>query len=63
MVEDEDPLRKPVSKMLTRRGISVVEAADGSAALDIVRAPQDPIDVLVLDITIPGAKYLKKRGV
>jgi CheY-like chemotaxis protein len=32
-VEDEDPLRQAASKMLARRGVSVIEAADGTAAL------------------------------
>jgi PAS domain S-box-containing protein len=55
VVEDEDPLRKPVSKMLSKAGFSVIEARDGSAALDAIRAQNNPIHVLFLDITIPGA--------
>ena len=55
LVEDEDLLRQPASKMLTQRGVSVIEAADGWAALEVIRAQQTTIDVLVLDITIPGA--------
>jgi PAS domain S-box-containing protein len=54
VVEDEESLRKPVSKMLRRMGLSVIEAADGSAAMDLVRAHSDQIDVLFLDITLPG---------
>jgi CheY-like chemotaxis protein len=41
--------------MLRKRGLSVIEASDGSAALDLIRAHQDQIDVLLLDITLPGA--------
>jgi CheY-like chemotaxis protein len=55
LVEDEDALRGAVSKMLGKTGFSVIEAADGTAALDIIRASHRPIDLLVLDITIPGA--------
>jgi two-component system, cell cycle sensor histidine kinase and response regulator CckA len=55
VVEDEDPLRQPVSKMLSKAGFSVIEARDGSAALDAIRAQNKPIQVLFLDITIPGA--------
>lgn len=54
LVEDEDSLRQAVSKMLRKTGITVIEAADGSAALDAIRSAQT-IDVLILDITIPGA--------
>lgn len=53
LVEDEDPLRLAISKMLQKRGMTVIEAADGSAALDAIRTAQT-IDVLLLDITIPG---------
>jgi CheY-like chemotaxis protein len=54
LVEDEDPLRQAASKMLQRRGFSVIEARDGSAALDAIRALDNPIDVLLLDVTLPG---------
>jgi len=55
VVEDEDSLRQAVSKILVKRGFSVIEARDGSAALDIIRAQNDTINVLFLDITLPGA--------
>jgi two-component system cell cycle sensor histidine kinase/response regulator CckA len=54
IVEDEDLLRQGVSKMLRKRGFSVFEASDGSAALDVIRAQKDGLDVLLLDITLPG---------
>jgi CheY-like chemotaxis protein len=40
--------------MLRKTGMTVIEAANGSAAMDAIRANQR-IDVLLLDITIPGA--------
>jgi two-component system CheB/CheR fusion protein len=52
MVEDEDPLRHAVAKMLRKTGFSVLEARDGSDALDMIRAHQN-IQVLFLDITVP----------
>jgi CheY-like chemotaxis protein len=55
VVEDEAPLRHAVSKVLGRTGVSVIEAPDGGAALDAIRAQENRIDVVVLDITIPGA--------
>lgn len=53
LVEDEHPLRQAVSKWLSNVGISVIEAADGSLALDAIRDKNRLIDVLILDITIP----------
>ena len=55
VVEDEDLLRQGVSKMLRKKGFSVIEAGDGSTALNVIRARKDDIDVLLLDITLPGA--------
>jgi DNA-binding response OmpR family regulator len=55
LVEDESVLRQAVSKMLRKKGFSVIEVSDGSAALDLIRAHHNHIDVLVLDITLPGA--------
>jgi signal transduction histidine kinase/CheY-like chemotaxis protein len=59
VVEDEDLLRQGVSKMLRMDGLSVLEASDGSAALDVIRARNGDIDVLLLDITLPGASSRK----
>jgi signal transduction histidine kinase len=55
VVEDEDPLRQAVVKMLRRNGFKVLEAANGSAAINLLRANRDKIDVILLDMTIPGA--------
>jgi PAS domain S-box-containing protein len=54
-VEDEDPLRQAVAKMLRRTGFEVLEAANGTAAIDALRANQSRIDLILLDTTIPGA--------
>ena len=54
VVEDEDPLRSAVVKMLRKRGFGVLEAANGSAAIDFLRA-KERIDLILLDLTIPGA--------
>jgi PAS domain S-box-containing protein len=55
IVEDEENLRRPVSKMLRKAGLSVLEASDGCAALEVIRAQSVPVDVLLLDLTLPGA--------
>ncbi len=58
-VDDEDSLRHALSEMLRKKGLSVLEASDGSAALDLIRARKDEIDVLLLDTTLPGVNSRK----
>ena len=55
VVEDEDPLRLAVVKMLRKTGFAVLEADNGSAAINLLRANRGKIDVVLLDMTIPGA--------
>jgi PAS domain S-box-containing protein len=55
LVEDEFPLRQAVGKMLRRRGLNVFEAGDGFSAISLLRANAGKIDLIVLDLTIPGA--------
>ena len=54
LVEDEDMLRSAVAKMLRIHGFSVIEAANGYAAIDLVRNDRNSFDVILLDLTIPG---------
>jgi PAS domain S-box-containing protein len=54
VVEDEDSLRHPVVTLLRRRGFEVLEAADGSAALQVLHSTSRKIDLLLLDLTVPG---------
>src|SRR4029077_20225903 len=55
VVEDQVQLRQAASKMLRKTGFSVIEASDGTTALDLIRSHRERLDVLVLDITLPGA--------
>ena len=59
VVDDEDPLRQAVVKGLRMTGFGVLEAADGSAAIDLLRSNVGKIDVILLDVTIPGASSLQ----
>jgi PAS domain S-box-containing protein len=68
VVEDEDVLRQAAAKVLRRSGFEVLEAANGSAAIDVLRASGSKVDVILLDMTIPGpsshevvAEYAKAR--
>jgi DNA-binding NtrC family response regulator len=40
--------------MLRKRGFTVIEAANGSTAIRHLRASKDKLDVILLDMTIPG---------
>jgi CheY-like chemotaxis protein len=53
-VEDEEVLRFAVSKMLRKNGFQVIEAIDGSSAIELVRTHPDKIDLMLLDVTLPG---------
>jgi PAS domain S-box-containing protein len=54
VVEDEEILRVAISKALRKRGLSVMEARDGSIGMDLLRARMDDLDAVLLDATIPG---------
>jgi len=51
VVEDEAPIREVVMQYLTAAGFSVIEAADGLAALHILTT--QPVDLVVLDLLLP----------
>ena len=55
VVEDEPALLLAVSKLLQRRGCLVIQASDGSSALELIRTHAGPINAMLLDITLPGA--------
>jgi PAS domain S-box-containing protein len=59
VVEDEKELRIAVSKMLRRNGLAVIEAMDGTAAIQLFHAHRDEIDIILLDLTLPGATSLE----
>jgi PAS domain S-box-containing protein len=54
LVEDEESLRLPVAKLLRKQGWGVIEAANGQIAAELFGAHQHEIDVILLDMTIPG---------
>ena len=54
VVDDEDMVRKTAQKMLELRGYSVLTAADGEQALEIVRRHGDDIALILLDQSMPG---------
>ncbi len=54
LVEDEDMVRQPVSAMLKIMGWSVSEADSAEAALAIVDKCEEPFDVVLTDMVMPG---------
>ena len=62
LVEDDEPLRQLVARVLRNAGYSVLEAADGEDALHC-SASHDRIDLLVTDVVMPrlGGVELARR--
>jgi CheY-like chemotaxis protein len=54
VVDDEDDVRRVMCRVLTRRGVEVIEAKDGPSAIEAFRTHRHRIDVVVLDYTMPG---------
>jgi two-component system response regulator RegX3 len=52
VVEDEESYRDPLSYQLTREGFDVVEAANGTEALE--RFDAEGADLVLLDLMLPG---------
>ena len=53
VVDDEEPLRKLIDRMLSRAGLQVQTAASGEEALDILRLGRR-FDTIVSDLMMPG---------
>jgi PAS domain S-box-containing protein len=54
IVEDEIILRNSLSRILRIRGHAVLEAGDGTTAIDLIRAHTGDLDAMLLDVTLPG---------
>lgn len=53
VVDDEEPVRSLVDRVLRRRGDDTATAADGYEAIRIAET-QGPFDLLVTDLAMPG---------
>ncbi|HEX3274156.1 MAG TPA: response regulator [Gemmatimonadales bacterium] len=53
LVDDQEGVRALLRRELTRRGHQVLEAADGSDALHLVRRRNGAVDVIVSDVVMP----------
>ncbi len=54
LVEDEESVRELVRITLAARGYNVLEAENGEGGLRIAEAFQEPIDILITDVVMPG---------
>jgi two-component system, cell cycle sensor histidine kinase and response regulator CckA len=53
VVEDEDPLRRLLERLLVRAGYQVTLARHGADALHIAAAQEHPIELLITDLVMP----------
>ncbi|HYH45595.1 MAG TPA: ATP-binding protein [Thermoanaerobaculia bacterium] len=54
LVEDEDPVRSFAARALRLRGYTVVEAASGEEALEVLSDAGLHVDILLSDVIMPG---------
>ncbi len=54
LAEDDDMVRRFVGMVLAERGYAVIEARDGGEALRIFEDHRDSVDLLLLDVVMPG---------
>ena len=54
VIDDEAPVREAVTDILEMEGINVVTAANGDAGIAVYRAQPDAIDLVLLDLSMPG---------
>ena len=53
VVEDEDPLRRLIERILVREGYHVTLAQHGADALDIAARLAHPIELVITDLVMP----------
>ena len=54
LVEDEDAVRMIGARALTSKGYKVIEASDGEGALEVIRAGEESIDLVITDVVMPN---------
>lgn len=54
IVDDEKSIRETVSQILSRSGYTVLAAEDGESALNIYQSGRGQIDLVILDVVMPG---------
>jgi len=54
VVDDERNIRRTLQMVLEGEGYQVMEAESAEQALDILSRPEQPVDLMVLDLKLPG---------
>ncbi len=54
LVDDEDSIRMVAKRMLEQLGYQILTASSGAEALEIYRREQDRINLVILDMIMPG---------
>jgi PAS domain S-box-containing protein len=54
VIDDEEPVRDAVTDILDLEGLSVLAASDGQAGIELYRDRQADIDLIMLDLSMPG---------
>jgi signal transduction histidine kinase len=54
LADDEERVRRTTRLLLESAGFEVLEAQDGSEAIEVFEANADGLDVVVLDVSMPG---------
>jgi signal transduction histidine kinase len=54
LVEDEDMVRKLAERVLNEYGYTVLVSSHGTAALEIAEKCQEPIQLMITDVIMPG---------
>jgi DNA-binding response OmpR family regulator len=53
-VDDDPSALSALRQILTQKGYDVVTAPDGEAALELLAQEEEPVDLALLDVTLPG---------
>ncbi len=54
VIDDEEPVREAVYDVLLMEGLRVLTAADGKEGIEIFREHAEKIDLVLLDLSMPG---------
>jgi len=54
VIDDEEPVRGAVTDILELDGLAVLSAPDGQTGIDLYRARQAEIHLIMLDLSMPG---------
>jgi DNA-binding response OmpR family regulator len=53
LIEDDELVRDAMTQLFVREGYLVLTAATGHDAMGILRIPETPVDVVLLDVELP----------